>query len=244
MKIVRLGELISSSGRRAGDNELAPVYSVTKHSGFIPSLEYFKKQVYSRDLSSYRLVNQGEFAYATIHLDEGSIGIAPKKALISPMYTVFSVDKSRVDPGYLIRFMKSPQALIQYQQFGRGAIHRRKAISLKSLGALKTPLPPLDEQRRIAASPQYLTRPMPSVPSVANKPDNLTSLQRSCSSTHLAPPPHGRANGRWEQSATWPPRCTMAPRRKRATEGLGVFFVWETLQTMEVSTLPILSRSI
>ena len=49
----------------------------------------------------YKLVEPGNFAYATIHLDEGSIGIAPERALISPMYTVFRVDESRVDPGYL-----------------------------------------------------------------------------------------------------------------------------------------------
>jgi type I restriction enzyme S subunit len=85
------------------------------------------------------------------HLDEGSIGIAPERGLISPMYTVFKTDESRVDPRYLIRFLKSPWALAHYPQLGKGAIHRRKAISLTALGALPVPLPPLPEQRRIAA---------------------------------------------------------------------------------------------
>ncbi len=79
-----------------------PVYSVTKHDGFVPSVEYFKKQVFSRDLSSYRVVEPGQFAYATIHLDEGSIGIAPERCLISPMYTVFTHDAARVHPDYLL----------------------------------------------------------------------------------------------------------------------------------------------
>jgi len=148
---VPLAELVSPAGRKAGAETGLPVYSVTKHAGFVPSLEYFKKQVFSRAVEGYKLVEPGDFAYATIHLDEGSIGIAPERALISPMYTVFKTDDSRVDPRYLIRFLKSPRALARYSQLGKGAIHRRKAISLTALGALPVPLPPLPEQRRIAA---------------------------------------------------------------------------------------------
>lgn len=36
-------------------------------------------------------------------------------------------------------------------QLGKGAIHRRKAISLNALGTLPVPFPPFPEQRRIAA---------------------------------------------------------------------------------------------
>lgn len=151
MTAVPLAELVRPAGKKAGAETDLPVYSVTKHAGFVPSLEYFKKQVFSRDVAGYKLVEPGDFAYATIHLDEGSIGIAPERGLISPMYTVFSADDSRVDSDYLIRFLKSPRALAHYPQLGKGAIHRRKAISLTALGSLHVPLPPLPEQRRIAA---------------------------------------------------------------------------------------------
>lgn len=151
MTDVELKELIKPAGRRAGSDSQVPVYAVTKHAGFVPSLEYFKKQVFSRDVTGYKLVEPGDFAYATIHLDEGSIGVAPERALISPMYTVFRPNQERVDPSYLIRFLKSPRAMAHYPTLGKGAVHRRKAISLAALGSLQVPLPPLDEQRRIAA---------------------------------------------------------------------------------------------
>ncbi len=151
MHDTRLAEFVRPAGRKAGKDTDPPVYSVTKHAGFVPSLEYFKKQVFSRDVEGYKLVEPGDFAYATIHLDEGSIGIAPERALISPMYTVFSVDEKRVDSGYLIRFLKSPRALAFYPTLGRGAVHRRKSISLAALGQLGVPLPSIAEQRRIAA---------------------------------------------------------------------------------------------
>lgn len=149
MTTVPLGKIISATGGRAGADSGLPVYSVTKHHGFVPSLEYFKKQVFSREVESYKVVEAGDFAYATIHLDEGSIGIAPQRSLISPMYTVFRADPDQVDSSYLIRFLKSSRALAYYPQLGKGAIHRRKAISLDSLGGLPVPLPPLPEQRRI-----------------------------------------------------------------------------------------------
>lgn len=151
MKLAPLGELIITAGSRAKADSDLPVYAVTKHAGFVPSLEYFKKQVFSRDTSGYKIVEPGDFAYATIHLDEGSIGIAPERCLISPMYTVFRADSALVDPAYLIRFLKSPRALAAYENLGRGAVHRRKAISLSALSELNVPLPALEEQRRTTA---------------------------------------------------------------------------------------------
>lgn len=151
MKMVPLGEVIAPAGFKAGADTNHPVFSVTKHAGFVPSAEYFKKQVFSRELNGYKRVTQGDFAYATIHLDEGSIGIAPADGLISPMYTVFRPVETLVDSDYLLRFMKSPFAIAQYPRFGKGSVQRRKSISLDALCRLMVPLPPLDEQRRVAA---------------------------------------------------------------------------------------------
>ncbi|MEQ1736169.1 MAG: restriction endonuclease subunit S [Rhodoglobus sp.] len=116
----------------------------------MPSLEYFKKQVFSKDLSKYKVMKPGTFAYATIHLDEGSVGIAPVDCLISPMYTAFEIDHSRVLPEFLIRLLKSPAIVARYSALGRGTAERRRSISLDALGSLSISLPPLPEQRRIA----------------------------------------------------------------------------------------------
>lgn len=147
---VLLAELIAPASKGAPLPGL-PVYSVTKHRGFVPSLEYFNKRVFSKDLSKYKVLRPGTFAYATIHLDEGSIGIAPEDCLISPMYTAFEVDLARVDPGYLIRLLKSPEIVSRYATLGRGTAERRRSISLDALGSLRVKLPSLPSQRRIAS---------------------------------------------------------------------------------------------
>ena len=151
MKFVKLGDIARPTTERAGPRSSAPVYSVTKHEGFIRSDEYFKKQVFSRDLSNYKLVREGHFAYATIHLDEGSIGIAPEDGLVSPMYTSFAVDADLVCIYYLIRFLKSSRALASYPRLGKGSAERRRSISFARLAELNVPLPSVDKQRRIAA---------------------------------------------------------------------------------------------
>ena len=147
---VPLSDLIRPSGRRANKDIDLTVFSVTKHRGFVPSLDYFTKQVFGRELGSYKVVESGEFAYATIHLDEGSIGRAPQTGLVSPMYTVFALDEGQVDPEYLLRFLKCPMAMREYSLLGKGTAERRKSISLASLGKLTVPLPSLPQQRRIA----------------------------------------------------------------------------------------------
>lgn len=149
MKMVPLGNFATETGRKAGI-DTSPVYSVTKHQGFVPSEDYFRKQVFSRDLSGYKLVEAGDFAYATIHLDEGSMGIAPRRALISPMYTAFTIDTERVSPRYLIRVLKAPRALQAYSNLGNGSAHRRRSIPFSRLSSFEVPLPDLNEQERIA----------------------------------------------------------------------------------------------
>ena len=104
----KIGTFAKSVSRKNLDRvSSADVYSVTKYDGFVRSLSYFKKQVFSRDLSTYKIVRKGEFAYSTIHLDEGAIGrFQDNEALISPMYTVFEVDES-IDIFYLNYLLSS-----------------------------------------------------------------------------------------------------------------------------------------
>lgn len=147
---VKLEEIATVSGVSARNETDLPVYSVTKHRGFVPSLEYFNKQVFSRELGTYTVVEPGEFAYATIHLDEGSVGVCPVRCLISPMYTAFRVTSAQVHPTFLIRYLKSRRALAEYPRLGKGSVERRRAISFERLGKIEIPLPPLAEQRRIA----------------------------------------------------------------------------------------------
>ena len=152
-QVVRLGDVAHERNQRANSAPQTEVFSVTKHAGFVRSLEYFDRQVFSRDTSNYKIVRLGDLAYATIHLDEGSLGILQDAdtGIISPMYTVFEADRARTEPEFLFSLMKLSQMVARYRRIGEGTVHRRKSISFERLGRLSFVIPPLPEQRRILA---------------------------------------------------------------------------------------------
>tara|TARA_B100001989_G_C24523747_1_gene457379 strand:- start:381 stop:1550 length:1170 start_codon:yes stop_codon:yes gene_type:complete len=147
-RIGSFAKLVTRKNRN--NNSSADVYSVTKYDGFVRSLDYFNKQVFSRDLSTYKIVKKGEFAYSTIHLDEGSIALFKEdEALISPMYTVFKVDES-VDNVYLDCLLSSDLLLNKYGLIGQGSINRRKTVPFSSFSELEVRVPSIYEQKKIA----------------------------------------------------------------------------------------------
>jgi type I restriction enzyme, S subunit len=149
---VRFDEIAYNVVERNGDNPDRTVMAVTKYEGLFPSLEYFDRRVYSDDISNYKVVRPNQFAYAVIHLDEGSIGMndSDEPVLVSPVYVVFGLDEHNADPEYFRFLLKSDYMMMTYQRIGEGTVDRRKSITFETLGSAHIPLPPRDEQRRIA----------------------------------------------------------------------------------------------
>jgi len=135
------------------ENNDYTVLSCTKYDGLVPSLEYFGKQIYSNDLDNYKIVPMHHFAYATNHIEEGSIGYQSKYeyGLISPMYTVFKTDKDVIDDIFLFAVLKSHHLTYLYQSMMEGSINRRGGLRWNSFSTIKIDLPPLNEQKAISA---------------------------------------------------------------------------------------------
>lgn len=148
---VEIGSFAQPENTKNTEGFVTDVVSVTKYRGIVDSLEYFNKQIYSKDVTTYKIIKRNQFAYATIHLDEGSIGYLSHKdvAALSPMYTVFSIDESKVDKDFLFALLKSHDLMNIYQHCGSGSVNRRKAISFDAFKKIKVSLPPLREQQRI-----------------------------------------------------------------------------------------------
>ena len=149
--VKRIGEFAWDVNERAAGDGFE-VLSVTKHAGFMASLEFFGKQVFSKDTSNYKVVRRGQFAYATIHLDEGSVDCLKIRdaGMISPMYTVFDVDETVVDRRFMLELLKSPGMVQRYEAIGAGSVNRRRSISFEVLAAEALHVPPLAEQKKIA----------------------------------------------------------------------------------------------
>jgi type I restriction enzyme S subunit len=129
------------------------VLSCTKYDGLVPSLEYFGRKIYSDDLRTYKIVPKDHFAYATNHIEEGSIGYQDKydEGLISPMYTVFSTNNQVIDNFFAFRLLKTQQYILEYRRRMEGSIDRRGGLRWDEFSKIELNLPPPVEQTAIAA---------------------------------------------------------------------------------------------
>ncbi len=136
--------------RNKEDKQLT-VLSCTKYAGLVPSLEYFGRKIFSDDISTYKIVPKNHFAYATNHIEEGSIGYQDilDEALISPMYTVFRTDSS-IDDTFFYSLLKSHKCISQYQARMEGSIDRRGGLRWEAFSIIRIAIPSIEEQVAIA----------------------------------------------------------------------------------------------
>jgi type I restriction enzyme S subunit len=136
--------------KNKSDKQLT-VLSCTKYNGLVPSLEYFGRKIFADDVSTYKIVPKNHFAYATNHIEEGSLGYQKifNEALISPMYTVFKTDDN-INDDFFYKLLKSHNMVSKYQARMEGSIDRRGGLRWSAFSIIKINLPSYDEQTAIA----------------------------------------------------------------------------------------------
>ena len=150
--VVSVSKIASESSVR-GATDGAIVYSCTKHNGLVPSLEYFGKQVFSRNLNAYKRLAAGDFVYATNHIEEGSIGllrVGQKPGLVSPMYTVFHCSEV-VNPEFLFSVLKTESYRRVFEKRTSSSVERRGSLRWNEFSRILVPLPCRKEQDKIVS---------------------------------------------------------------------------------------------
>ncbi len=147
--IVELGKHVRQVGQRNRSEADIEVFSVTNSEGFTRSTDYFSKEVFSKDVSNYRVVNPGQFAYNPSRINVGSIDYLRhgSSVLVSPLYIVFEGGRE-IHADYLLRYLKSDWGNAQIRANTEGAV--RDSLKFKGLARIKFPLPLLDDQIRIS----------------------------------------------------------------------------------------------
>lgn len=130
-----------------------PPLSVTKDRGVILQSEKYNKRV-ATDPRKYLIVRRGDFAFDPMSLYYGALGRVGRMevGLISPDYVSFVVDGS-VDPLFLEYLLRSPPMIRRYDTVAQqGNQHgKRRRVYWSVLAEQVVTLPPLPEQRKIAA---------------------------------------------------------------------------------------------
>ncbi len=147
-----LGRVFAVDNTKLGPHDEEPtVMSLSKYDGFVRAEEYFDKRIASSNLDGYKVVEPGEWAFSTIHIDEGSIARnnLGERGVISPMYTTMRLVATDCIPEYAELLVRQPGMLAEYSRRAQGSINRRRSLPFKAFAAIEFRMPGPTEQRRI-----------------------------------------------------------------------------------------------
>jgi type I restriction enzyme S subunit len=150
-RFMRIEQIAEEVSIRNTANEVLPVLACSKHVGFVKSLEYFKKKIYSDDLSTYKVAPRGTFGFPANHIEEGSIGYqnVSDAGLVSPIYCLFRT-KGSVCDSYLYRLFKTEHYRQIFSAATNSSVDRRGSLRWSEFSKLHVPLPTFEEQESIA----------------------------------------------------------------------------------------------
>ena len=151
-----LGDFIQPVDERNRDLKVDYLLGVSISKQFIPSIA----NIVGTDLSSYKIVRTGQFAYGPVTSRNGEkISIAllqDKDCIISSSYTVFEVtDNERLDPEYLMLWFSRPEFDRYTRYMSHGSV--REIFDWDELCKVELPVPSIEKQRGIVKAYNTIT---------------------------------------------------------------------------------------
>lgn len=147
-----IGKLAIEVSERNGNREAFEVLSCSKYEGFVRSLEYFKKQVFSSDLTGYKKIWRGDFGFPSNHVEEGSIGLQDlvDVGIVSPIYTVFRFIPEKINRAFAFSALKTSLYRHIFEVSTSASVDRRGSLRWKEFAKIPFPVPPRSEQEAIS----------------------------------------------------------------------------------------------
>jgi len=149
----KFGDFARRVKRINESGEELPPLSVTKDRGVMLQSDKFKKRI-ATDLRKYLVVHRGEFAFDPMSLYYGAVGRVRvvDRGVISPDYVAFEPDAT-VDHLFLDHLLRSPAMHDKYEAVAEGGnqFGKRRRVYWSVFADLEVALPPIEEQRKIAA---------------------------------------------------------------------------------------------
>lgn len=143
-ELSRLGTLYATRNCKVSDEDYAPL-SVTM-GGVVPQLSHVAK---SDDHANRKLVQKGDFVINSRSDRRNSCGFAPSDGSVSLINTV-CIPRSGFDSRYFGYLFDSEQWADEFYSWGHGIVADLWTTSWNEMKRIMLPVPPLDEQQRIA----------------------------------------------------------------------------------------------
>ena len=150
--LMRAGHLFHEVAER-NTNDL-PVLSISIHTGIsdrqLDDEERDRKVNLIEDRSSYKCVRPGYLAYNMMRAWQGAVGVSTVEGAVSPAYVVAKPTRDLHSPYYQF-LLRTPPFIEQMRRGSKGITDFRLRLYWDQFRLIVLPVPPMEEQRRIAA---------------------------------------------------------------------------------------------
>ena len=151
--MVRLGDVLQAAGvpEKVSSPELESFVTVKIHGEGAVQRNIGTGKTPAA-FTGYR-VKEGQFIYSRIDARNGAFALIPQSldgAVVSKDFPIFDIDESKCMPKYLHYFAASGILAAKAKALSFGATNRQR-VKEEVFLRFEIPLPPIDEQRRIAA---------------------------------------------------------------------------------------------
>lgn len=144
----KFGYDFTESAERNGDHPPGPLLSISEYRGVELNTRTEGQQA-SLDVSKYRVVRPGQLAANMMWLNHGGLGVSSLTGYISPDYKAFWIS-DRFEPRYVHHLFRSSRYIDYFAAIATGVRPNAQRVTKTVLDATPVPLPPRDEQVRIA----------------------------------------------------------------------------------------------
>lgn len=156
-RIVRLDKLLTKVKRKNAGGETHVLTASGEH-GLVDQTDFFNRSVAGKDLSGYYLLKRGEFAYNRSAMKGYPFGAIKRlelyeQGVLSTLYICFGLADVASDSDFIAHYFEArllDRQLGEVTQVG-GRAHGLLNITDSDFYSMHVVLPPLDEQKAIAA---------------------------------------------------------------------------------------------
>lgn len=144
-----ISDIATEKSERNRGASIIRVLSVTNKNGFVLPEDQFQRRVASEDVSNYKIVRRGEYAYNPSRINVGSIARLDDydDGILSPMYIVFALNERQVNSDYFLNWLSSSAARQRIRNAAQGSV--RETVGFSDLCSIRIPLPDLKTQNKI-----------------------------------------------------------------------------------------------
>jgi type I restriction enzyme S subunit len=127
----------------------------------------------AQNADGYKIVHKNDIVVNIILAWMGAMGISDYDGVTSPAYDVYKINIDKIYPHYCHYILRSPAMAGECYKYGRGIMMMRWRTYSTEFKKIKIPLPPIEEQKKIA---EYLDEKCKEIDSIIEQKQEQLEL--------------------------------------------------------------------